>query len=105
MPSSKPKKGINDLATLHPEIAAEADGWDPSKIVAGSAKKLSWKCKRGHTWIVGVNDRIIYGTGCPYCVNRKVWKGFNDLGTLFPDIAKEADGWDPSEVLSGTHKK
>ena len=33
--------GINDLATLHPEVAAEADGWDPSKIVAGSGKKLS----------------------------------------------------------------
>ena len=30
-----PKKliaGINDVATLHPEVAAEADGWDPSTI-------------------------------------------------------------------------
>ena len=27
MPSSKLEKGVNDLATLHPEVAAEADGW------------------------------------------------------------------------------
>ena len=28
--------GINDLATLHPEIASEADGWDPKTITPGS---------------------------------------------------------------------
>ena len=31
--------GINDLATLHPEIAAEADGWDPSKVTRRSGQK------------------------------------------------------------------
>ena len=35
--------GINDLATLFPEIAAEADGWDPAEIVAGSGKKMPWR--------------------------------------------------------------
>ena len=42
-----PKKliaGINDVATLHPEVAAEADGWDPSTVHCESAKKLKWKC-------------------------------------------------------------
>ena len=37
--------GINDLATLHPEVAAEADGWDSSKVLAGTHKKMPWKCK------------------------------------------------------------
>ena len=32
--------GINDLATLHPEIAAEADGWDPSIVLAGRRRKV-----------------------------------------------------------------
>ncbi len=32
--------GINDLATLHPEIAAEAYGRDASTVIAGSGKKL-----------------------------------------------------------------
>ena len=41
--------GINDLATLHPELAAEADGCDPSAVTAGSQKKLPWKCELGHT--------------------------------------------------------
>ena len=27
MPSSIPNKGVSDLATLHPELAAEADGF------------------------------------------------------------------------------
>tara|TARA_Y100001968_G_scaffold90458_1_gene81396 strand:+ start:318 stop:443 length:126 start_codon:yes stop_codon:yes gene_type:complete len=39
MPSSKPKKGINDLATLHPELAAEADVWDPSNYLPKSHKR------------------------------------------------------------------
>ena len=39
---------IDDLATLHPEIAKEANGWDHSKVIAWHGKqKLLWKCKKG----------------------------------------------------------
>tara|TARA_B100000965_G_scaffold364526_1_gene348255 strand:- start:210 stop:335 length:126 start_codon:yes stop_codon:yes gene_type:complete len=41
MPSSRPQKGINDLATLHSEVAAEADGWDLLNVIAGSTRKMS----------------------------------------------------------------
>ena len=86
------------------EIAKEADGWDPSKVVAGSNTKMSWKCKTGHRWEAIVNSRTGgRNSGCPYCSNRKVFKGFNDLKKLFPEIAEEADGWDPSKVISGSH--
>ena len=96
--------GINDLATLHPDVAAEADGWDPSTVSAGSSKKLPWKCSKGHTWKTNPNERTHRTkTSCPYCGNKKVWTGFNDLQTLFPNIAKEADGWDPSTVLAGSN--
>ena len=61
MPSSKPKKGINDLATLFPYVAVEADGWDPSKVLAGSHKKLPWICKEGHRWNASLYSR----TGIP----------------------------------------
>ena len=84
MPSSRPQKGINDLATLHPEIAEEADGWDPKEITYGSNKKLPWKCKKGHTWETTVETRTRKGTGCPYCSNQKLLTGFNDLQTLHP---------------------
>ena len=40
MPSSKLEKGVNDLATLFPEVAAEADSWDPSTVLGQSNKKF-----------------------------------------------------------------
>ena len=68
MPSSKPKKGINDLATLFPEVAAEADGWDPTTVVAGTHKKLPWICKEGHIWNTSPKERTGRDkTGCPVC--------------------------------------
>ena len=97
--------GYNDLQTKFPEVAAEADGWDPSTIGPNSNKKVSWKCKKGHTWEISPAHRTFRGSGCPFCANRKVWIGHNDLKTKFPEVAKEADGWDPSTVLSGTNKK
>ena len=33
--------GKNDLVTTNPELAKQAYGWDPSKISAGSHKKLT----------------------------------------------------------------
>ena len=95
--------GFNDIESLYPEIANSADGWNPSEVVAGSAKKMSWKCIRGHKWLAQVRQRTVRGLGCPYCSNQRVLKGFNDLATHFPEYAKQADGWDPSEVTFGSH--
>ena len=97
-------KGFNDLATKFPDIASQADGWEPSEFVPGSNTKQKWKCAEGHTWKAVIAKRTGEGTGCPYCAGRKVWKGFNDLATKFPEIASEADGWDPSEVSYGIGK-
>ena len=38
-------KGLNDLGTRFPDIAAEAYGWDPETVTAGTAKKKEWRCK------------------------------------------------------------
>ena len=74
MPSSITNKGVNDLATLHPEIAAEADGWDPKTITPGSNKKMPWKCKEGHTSITTPDERTGRDkTSCPVCADH----GFN----------------------------
>jgi hypothetical protein len=97
--------GFNDIATTFPEIAHEADGWDPSTTLAGSNKKLAWRCKEGHKWQCSPVMRTSKKVSCPYCSNRKTLIGFNDLRTKFPEIAKEADGWDPSTVLAGSNKK
>lgn len=97
--------GFNDLETRFPEIAKGADGWDPKTVIAGTGKKLRWKCEYGHTWDAAVNIRTSQKTKCPVCSNQKVFAGFNDLQTKFPDIASEAYGWDPTSIIAGTAKK
>ena len=69
-----------------------------------------WRCSHGHEWKVAPNSRTSQNTGCPYCSGRIVLKGFNDLATVRPDIAKE---WNyerngdllPSDVTRGANKK
>ena len=65
--------GKNDLATLHPEIAAEADGWDPSTFLFGTDKKQLWTCNEGHNWNATIKSQSIAQTGCPSCAEY----GFN----------------------------
>ena len=90
--------GFNVLKTTHPKIAKEADGWDPRTITAGSGLKKNWKCSRGHRWTVSTLSRSTFQTGCPTCSGHKLSKGFNDLKTTYPILAKEAHGWDPTTV-------
>jgi hypothetical protein len=96
--------GSNDLKSKFPELAKEADGWDPATLSVGTHKKVSWKCKKNHQWSASVANRV-NGRGCPYCSNNKLLAGFNDLATIYPEVAAEADGWDPRTVLSGSTKK
>jgi hypothetical protein len=96
--------GFNDLATINSQIAAQADGWDPTTVTFGSNKKLGWKCELGHRWKAQVNNRTS-GNGCPVCSGNTVLFGFNDLATTHPEIAGQACGWDPTNVIAGSHKK
>jgi len=93
--------GINDLSTTNPELAKQADGWDPSTVTKSSNKVFSWVCAKGHKWRTSVGNRH-RGTECPVCIGKRVLPGFNDLATQYPDIAKQAFGWDPTTVTSGS---
>ena len=66
-------KGVNDLATTHPEIAKE---WyqplngdiTPYDVTYGCGKKVSWLCPRGHIYSATVGHRTCgSGTKCPIC--------------------------------------
>lgn len=105
MPKTKLIAGVNDLEARFPEVAAEADGWDPSEIFPGSKDKKDWKCKLGHTWDATPNNRTSKKTGCPVCAGKKLWVGFNDLQTKFPEVAKQAHEWDPTTVVAGHDEK
>lgn len=96
---------VNDLKTLNPILASQAHSWDPTKYGAQSSRIMSWKCSLGHTWRASIANRTRHNTGCPVCAGQKVWPGFNDLQTKFPEIAKQAEGWDPTVVLAGGHRK
>jgi hypothetical protein len=95
--------GVNDLLSLFPSICEECDEWDPSKYHAFSNKKKPWQCANEHRWEAIIANRTKHGKNCPYCTNKYAWPGDNDLKTLFPRIAKEAYGWDPSRCLPFSH--
>jgi hypothetical protein len=98
-------EGFNDLVTTHPELAVQADGWDPTKKTAGSHTKVKWKCSSNHKWTVSISSRTHFGSGCPICSNKRVQVGFNDLATTHPDLAREAFGWDPTQFVVGSNNK
>ena len=93
--------GFNDLKTNNPEIAMEADGWDPSTVTTKSGLRKKWICKLGHQWETAIRHRS-NGTGCPYCNGQKVLIGFNDLATTHPETAEQAYEWDPKSVTSNS---
>ncbi len=43
--------GFNDMATTHPDLAAEVADCDPSTVIATSPRKHLWRCRTcGHQW-------------------------------------------------------
>lgn len=91
-----PIPGKTDLATLHPNLAAE---WDyernknltPDQLAEFSNKKVWWKCRNcGQSWKAVVNSRS-RGVGCPYDAGRLPITGKTDLETLRPDLSAEWD--------------
>ena len=108
------KKGVNDFKTTNPELAKQ---WHPEKngqltsqdITEKSSIKAWWLGECGHEWEASPADRS-RGRGCPYCAGRKVLKGFNDLETTNPELAKQ---WHPTkngeltpkDLSKGSHKE
>lgn len=94
---TKPIPEENTLNITHPYLLKE---WDytknilpPNQTKAGSDKKVWWKCAVGHSWETTVYNRKT-GKNCPYCANRKILPGFNDLATLYPSLTAE---WHPTK--------
>jgi Probable Zinc-ribbon domain len=95
--------GFNDLQTTNFELSLQAYNWDPTTVLAGSNQKQKWKCNSGHIWEARVSHRN-RGDGCPYCKGLVAIPGENDLATLQPLIAREADGWDPTQFKPYSQK-
>lgn len=108
-------EGFNDFASLFPELAKE---WiteknlplTPETVMPYSNKRVWWRCEKGHEWQAYISARTSSSSGCPYCTGRMVLAGFNDLATLYPEIAAE---WHPTKngeltpsmVTAGSRKR
>lgn len=108
--------GFNDLASKDPALAAEWDherngDLDPVDVTFQSRKKVWWICPNGHYYQSEVRHRSNFKdapSGCPYCSNKKLWPGFNDLASRFPSLANQ---WDyeknsplrPDQILAGSN--
>ena len=64
---------------------------DPHKLTLGSGKKAKWICSKKHKWIASIYDRVGKGTNCPYCSNKRILPGYNDLQSLRPDLMADWD--------------
>ena len=85
------KKNVIDNAELMAEWNWEKNNelkFDPKTLTLGSNKKVWWKCSIGHEWQTTIYNRNC-GKGCPYCAGILVIKGYNDLKTVNPSLAKE----------------
>lgn len=90
--------------------------WDYSKnkenitdINISFKKKYWWVCDKNHSYLMSIDKKINRSNNCPYCSNRKVLIGYNDITTTHPELLKE---WNydkntikPDEVTYGSDKK
>lgn len=107
--------GENDLESYSPELAKQWH-WEkngkqgPARISAFSNRRVWWKCSMGHEWQAKISDRSMKRSDCPYCTNRRVLAGFNDLKTVEPLVAAQwnldkNEPLEPSMVLPGSTKR
>ena len=81
---------------------------NPKKLTLGSGEKANWVCTKGHKWVASIVDRTGKGLGCPYCSNKRILPGYNDLQSQRPDLMAdwdyEANTLDPSAVAVKSSK-
>lgn len=95
------------LPETHPHLVSEwNDERDISTVTAGSKYRAWWKCKQGHEWDILVFYRTHYQNNCPYCSNKKILVGYNDLATTHPHLIEEwADDRPITEFTQSSKKK
>ncbi|MEI8360705.1 MAG: zinc-ribbon domain-containing protein [bacterium] len=106
----------NAMTKTHPGLALEymappKNLLPAHKIIAGTNKKLWWKCTKdgcGFEWQAQGNDRV-NGNGCPSCGKRRATH-LNNLAITHPALAKEymappKNSLSAEQIVAGTHKK
>ena len=60
----------------------------PSSVTVTSDELIWWKCPKGHSYQTRIKYRHFNNVSCPYCSDRKVLRGYNDLNTTRPDLTQ-----------------
>lgn len=84
------RPGINDLATIDPELAGE---WHPVRngaltpdlVAPGYTAAVYWQPPCGH-WFESPPAQRRGDRRCQVCVDKRVYPGQNDFATLHPDL-------------------
>ena len=110
----KALSGYNDLNTTDAELASEYSSnneIDVAEVMKSMKRAASWKCPTcGGEYEARICDREVGDDSCPYCSDKKVLSGNNDLATKYPEVLKEwcfientMLGLDPHDVLYKSH--
>lgn len=78
----------------------------PETLSMNSGTRVWWTCEKKHSWESSPNTRTSMKTGCPYCSNRRILVGYNDLATTQPELVKywNDPGVEPTQVTAGSKK-
>ena len=71
---------------------------NPSLLTCKSGKKAWWRCEKSHSFEKTIYDMNKHPS-CPYCIGRKIIKGFNDFATKRPELLLEWD-WEKNIEIS-----
>ena len=97
------------IAHARPDLAAQlADPSLATRYAPGSSRTVTWRCPDyGHTWEAKIANRAnAANLNCPYCTNRRVLIGFNDLTTTHPELAAQlVDPQIATTITFGSGKK
>ncbi len=86
--------GFNDFASRYPDLVKEWSSRNqitPGSIPENKPMLFWWKCRKcGMEYQAWPKSRI-EGSGCPYCSEKVLVEGVNDLASRYPEIASEWD--------------
>src|SRR5262249_9762888 len=85
----------NSVERLLPDVARE---WHPTRnrkltpsdVVAGSKRRVWWKCRVApdHIWRASLRSRMENAGGCPYCARIRA-SSETSLAAEYPQLAKQ----------------
>ena len=95
--------GVNDLKTLRPDLEAkwsDKNDRQMEEFFTDSSYPAGWHCDECGGHFTRTIREMCEDDSCPYCTNKKVLPGYNDVTTKFPVLADEA--YDIGNYMIGT---